>query len=79
MPVDDLAELFDIKAAEEDVDTVGGLMAKELSVVPVPGASVVWEGIEITAEKATGRRHQVDTYLVRQVPAEPADEKDEDD
>ncbi|QCV89092.1 HlyC/CorC family transporter [Acidipropionibacterium jensenii] len=79
MPVDDLAELFDIKAAEEDVDTVGGLMAKELSVVPVPGASVVWEGIEITAEKATGRRHQVDTYLVRQVPAEPADEKDDDD
>ncbi len=79
MPVGDLAELFDIKADDEDVDTVGGLMAKELSVVPVPGASVVWEGVEITAEKATGRRHQVDTYLVRQVPAADEEENDEDD
>ena len=54
-------------------------MAKERSVVPVPGASVVWEGVEITAEKATGRRHQVDTYLVRQVPAADEEENDEDD
>lgn len=79
MSVDDLAELFDIKAEEEDVDTVGGLMAKELSVVPVPGAQVVWEGIEITAEKATGRRHQVDTYVAHRVAEESIEEKDEDE
>ncbi|GAE76053.1 magnesium and cobalt efflux protein CorC [Cutibacterium acnes JCM 18918] len=34
LPVDDLGELFDLKVDDDDVETVGGLMAKELSVVP---------------------------------------------
>ena len=63
----------------DDLETVGGLMAKELSVVPIPGSVIIWEGLEITAEKATGRRHQVDTCLVKRAPEENPDEEDDDE
>ncbi|WP_130865181.1 hemolysin family protein [Acidipropionibacterium timonense] len=79
LPVDDLGELFDLKVDDDDVETVGGLMAKELSVVPIPGSTIVWEGLEITAEKASGRRHQVDTCLVRRAPDTPQDQETDDD
>ena len=80
MPVDDLAELFGKLADDDEVETVGGLMAKVLSVVPIPGTSIVWEGIEITAEKAVGRRHQIDTCVVRPAPEpEPETEESGDD
>ena len=78
-PVDELGELFDRKVDDEDVETVGGLLAKELSVVPLPGSRITWEGIEITAEKASGRRHLVDTCLVRLAPEEPTEDEDDDD
>lgn len=79
LPVDDLGELFDLKVDDDDVDTVGGLMAKELSVVPITGSVIVWEGLEITAEKATGRRHQVDTCLVRRADVDHREGEDEDE
>ena len=80
MPVDDMAELFDKSADDDDVETVGGLMAKLLNVVPIPGTTVEWEGLQITAEKAVGRRHQIDTCLVQLAPEpEPGDEEAEAD
>jgi hypothetical protein len=48
-------------------------------VVPLPGSRITWEGIEITAEKASGRRHLVDTCLVRLAPEEPTEDEDDDD
>ena len=36
-PIDDLDELFGFDVDEEDVDSVGGLMAKHLGLVPIPG------------------------------------------
>ena len=79
MSVDDMAELFGKEADDDDVETVGGLMAKMLSVVPIPGAVVVWEGLEITAEKSAGRRHQIDTCLVRPAPADLEQQETDDD
>lgn len=70
MDVEDLAELFGLRADDEDVETVGGLMAKLLNVVPIPGSRVVWEGIEIVADQAIGRRHQIGTMLVRKLTQE---------
>lgn len=72
MPVDDVGDLFGLELDDEDVETVGGLLAKELNMVPIPGSQVVWNGLEITAEKATARRHQIDTVLVRRL--EPQEE-----
>lgn len=79
MPVDDMGDLFGLELDDEDVETVGGLLAKELNMVPIKGAHVEWRGLEITAEKATGRRHQIDTVLVRQLPPAPEKAQDGDD
>ncbi len=65
--ITDLGELFGKKVDDDDVDTVLGLMAKELNLVPIPGSVVRWEGLELIAERAAGRRHTIETVLVQQV------------
>jgi len=62
--VDDLAELLGIEIDDEGVDTVGGLMAKQLGIVPIPGASVEISNWTLTAESTAGRRHRIDTVLI---------------
>ena len=79
MQVDDLGKLFDLDVDDDDVETVGGLVAKELSVVPIAGSSIVWEGLQITADKTTGRRHQVATYVVRRAPEDSMEQENDDD
>jgi CBS domain containing-hemolysin-like protein len=66
-PIDELGELFGVPLDDDDVDTVGGLMAKLLGKVPIPGAQVEIEGLglSLTAERPSGRRNQVGTVLVR--------------
>jgi CBS domain containing-hemolysin-like protein len=73
-PIDELGELFGVPLDDDDVDTVGGLMAKLLGKVPIPGAEVEIEGLglSLTAERPSGRRNQVGTVLVRR--SEPADQ-----
>jgi len=63
LPIDHLGELFGLKVDDEDVDTVLGLMAKELNKVPIPGSVVHWEGIELVAERGSDRRHTIQTVL----------------
>ncbi|MFP5334496.1 MAG: hemolysin family protein [Actinomycetes bacterium] len=70
LPIDELGELFDVEIDEEEVDSVGGLLAKALGKVPIPGASATVHGLELTAERAEGRRKRIATVLVRRV--EPA-------
>ena len=65
--VDELGDEFGLELDDEDVDTVGGLLAKALGRVPIPGATAVVEGLELTAERAEGRRHRISTILVRRV------------
>lgn len=67
LPVDDLAELFDTEIDEEDVDSVGGLLAKTLGVVLVPGAVAHVHGLRLEADRQGGRRNQVRTVLVHRV------------
>ncbi|MDO5065798.1 MAG: hemolysin family protein [Propionibacteriaceae bacterium] len=78
LPLDELGELFGIHLDDQDVGTVGGLMAKLLNVVPIPGSRVVHRGIEMIADRAVGRRHQVGTVLVGLV-AEDTDEQGNED
>ena len=79
MHVEDFAELvdIDIDAEEEGVDTLGGLLALRLGVVPIPGSSIVVEGWTLTAEQAMGRRHRVSTILA--VPPATVDNDDDED
>ncbi len=64
MPIDELGDLFDVELDDEDVETVGGLMAKHLGKVPIPGAEVVCEGLHFQAEELAGRRNKVVTVVV---------------
>ena len=70
LPVDDLAELFHLELPDEvDIDTVGGLLARELGRVPIPGAQASYAGLSLTAESTEGRRNRIDTLLVTRMPA----------
>jgi CBS domain containing-hemolysin-like protein len=69
--LDELSERLDVELEDDDVDTVGGLLAKHLGRVPIPGAQIWLHGLELTAETAHGRRNRIGTVLVRRVSAEP--------
>ncbi|MFB9311858.1 hemolysin family protein [Nocardioides plantarum] len=73
-PIDDLDELFGFDVEEEDVDSVGGLMAKHLGRVPIPGSYVEAHGLRFEAEDTAGRRNKIGTVLIRRVAAERADD-----
>ena len=62
--IGDLAELLEIEIPDEGVDTVGGLMAKRLGIVPIPGATVEIDSWMLTAESTAGRRHRIDTVVI---------------
>jgi CBS domain containing-hemolysin-like protein len=74
LPVEDLADLFKVELPEDDgVETVGGLLARELGVVPIEGSAAEVGGLRLVAESTGGRRNQIDTILVCRVP-EPGEE-----
>ena len=78
LPIDELGDLFGLELDDEDVDTVGGMMAKQLNMVPIPGSVVDWEGVRVEAEKASGRRHQIDTCVARLTPRDEDEDLDAD-
>jgi CBS domain containing-hemolysin-like protein len=63
-PVDDLDEAVGVAVDDEEVDSVGGLMAKHLGWVPIPGSIVVVNGLRLEAEGVSGRRNRIDTVLI---------------
>jgi CBS domain containing-hemolysin-like protein len=77
LPLDELGELFGLKLEDEDVDTVGGLMAKVLNKVPIAGSVVKFGGLELVAERSSGRRNRIGTVVATRI--EPDDTGDGDD
>ncbi|MCW2802743.1 MAG: HlyC/CorC family transporter [Propionibacteriaceae bacterium] len=74
LPLDELGELFGLKLEDEDVDTVGGLMAKVLNKVPIAGSVVKFGGLELVAERSSGRRNRIGTVVATRI--EPDDTGD---
>jgi CBS domain containing-hemolysin-like protein len=68
MSIDDLGELFDIELDDDEVDTVGGLLAKALGRVPIVGSSVKVDGVSLRAERLEGRRNRVSHIIAAAVP-----------
>jgi CBS domain containing-hemolysin-like protein len=64
LPLDELGDLYGLELDDEDVETVGGLMAKQLNKVPIPGSVVTYAGLELVAERSSGRRNRIGTVLV---------------
>jgi CBS domain containing-hemolysin-like protein len=75
--VEDLGELFGIELEDEDIETVGGLLAKHLGRVPIPGSSCEiplpdpgddgLTGILLTAESSAGRRNRIGSMVASPV------------
>ena len=64
LPVDELGELFDLELDDDEVDSVGGLLAKALGRMPVAGSVATASGLVLTAERTEGRRKRISTVLV---------------
>jgi len=64
LPVDELGELFDLELDDDEVDSVGGLLAKALGRLPVAGSVAQASGLVLTAERTEGRRKRISTVLV---------------
>ncbi|MBA0049895.1 HlyC/CorC family transporter [Streptomyces sp. AJS327] len=86
LDIGDLGELYDLRLDDEDVETVGGLLAKSLGRVPIAGATTTVDvsedradptltALRLTAEAPAGRRNKIVTVLVEPVRPDPgADE-----
>ena len=75
LSLDDVAELFDLELEDDDVDTIGGLLAKATGRVPIVGSTAEVDGLRLTADQMSGRRHRIATLIVeRAVPGEDNDE-----
>jgi CBS domain containing-hemolysin-like protein len=74
-PVDDLDEVVGVEIEDDEVDSVGGLMAKHLGRVPIPGSTVEVDGLVFRAEEAKGRRNRIGSVLITPV-APPVDSDD---
>ncbi|MEV6791193.1 hemolysin family protein [Streptomyces sp. NPDC051320] len=75
LDIDDLGDLYGLdEFDDEDVETVGGLLAKALGRVPIAGASAVVDlpdgrRLRLTAESPAGRRNKIVTVLAEPVEA----------
>ena len=68
--VEDFAEKFETEFTDDeiqDVDSIGGLLAKQLGRVPIPGSTITVPGWKLTAERPAGRRHRIATVLVEKI------------
>ncbi|MFV8128360.1 hemolysin family protein [Streptomyces syringium] len=86
LDIGDLGELYGLELDDEDVETVGGLLAKSLGRVPIAGATAevdltadttdpTLRALRLTAESAAGRRNRIVTVLVEPVRVpEPAED-----
>ncbi|RDI54184.1 hemolysin family protein [Nocardia mexicana] len=79
LSVEDLGELFGMAIDEEDVDTVGGLLAHALGRVPLPGSKVVAHGLQLRGEGGADARGRVrvHTVVVKRAPDKSDTEKSE--
>ncbi len=62
--IEDMGDLFELELEDDDVDTVGGLLAKALGRVPIANASAVVGALRLTADQFEGRRHRLATVIV---------------
>lgn len=61
----DLGELFEIELDDEDVDSVGGLLAKELGRLPMRDDEVTFSGLKFKADRIEGRRKRLVSVVVQ--------------
>ncbi|GAB3755428.1 hemolysin family protein [Zhihengliuella somnathii] len=81
MPIDDLGELFGLDLEDDEVETVGGLLAKSLGRVPIVGSEVSVHGLNLHAEDLEGRRNRIRhvlAWVAADEATDPGDERSHD-
>ncbi|MFI6942799.1 hemolysin family protein [Streptomyces sp. NPDC050418] len=84
LDIEDLGELYGLDSFDDDdVETVGGLLAKALGRVPIADAEAVVELpdgriLKLTAEAGAGRRNKIMTVLVEPVSVPEPEDAGED-
>jgi len=68
LPVDELGDLFGIELEDDDVDTAGGLLTKELGHLAVRGETVTVSGVVLTADRVEGKRRHLISVLAERTP-----------
>lgn len=70
LAVDELGELFGLDLEDDEVDTVGGLLAKHLGRIPALGSEVTVAGIRLRADRMESQRNRV-SHIVASSAAAP--------
>ncbi|MFD4183901.1 CBS domain-containing protein, partial [Rhodococcus sp. NPDC058514] len=80
LPIEDLAELFDVEIDNDEVETVGGLLGYGLGRVPLPGSEVAAAGLRLRAEGGSDVRGRVriSTVLAWRTPEPDAEAVDDE-
>ncbi|NHI17037.1 hemolysin family protein [Microbacterium excoecariae] len=65
----EVGDLFGVEIDDEDVDSIGGLMAKALGRMPQPGEQVEVEGLVLTGGTSRGRGRGIATVFVERSAA----------
>lgn len=68
LPIDELGDLFGIELEDDDVDTAGGLLTKELGHLAIRGDTVTVSGLVLTADRVEGKRRHLITVLAERTP-----------
>lgn len=66
-PIDDLAELLDMRIEEDEVYSAGGLLTKALGKVLIPGSRAIVGGVDLEADSSVGRRRRVVSVFAKRV------------
>jgi CBS domain containing-hemolysin-like protein len=61
----ELGEQLELELEDEDVDSVGGLFAKELGRLPGRGDEVLVSGLRISSDRIEGRRKRLITVILK--------------
>lgn len=69
-PIGDLEELVGVAVEDDDVDSVGGLIAKHLGRVPIRGSVVEVNGLRFEAEAPRGRRNRIGSVVIARLQDE---------
>src|SRR5699024_5364810 len=67
--LDEVGDLFGIDVDDDDVDSVGGLLSKQLGHVPQPGEQAEVFGLVLTGGTSRGRGRGIATVFVDRTAA----------
>jgi CBS domain containing-hemolysin-like protein len=69
--IEDLADELKLEIEkDEDVDTIGGLMAQQLGRVPIAGSTISLKEWKITSERPIGRRRRISSVMIERIKDE---------